>query len=160
MSVGSSELRSVRVVLTLVLPTSDHRVSLGSNPVGGEILFEPKWHFIAQSFSCSPLPVPWYDWNSVEKNVKPQTIHPSSIWVSFVSFSQKNVFCLPELFKTITFSVILSVSWILSLNQKPFHKHTCPKLGIQTHMSLVTGKPVFGSFRPGQTQTGLHSHRS
>ena len=37
----------------LALPTSDHRV-VGSNPAGGEILPEPKRHFIAQSLSCSP----------------------------------------------------------------------------------------------------------
>ena len=36
----------------LALPTLDHGVS-GSNPAGGEILFEPKRRFIAQSLSCS-----------------------------------------------------------------------------------------------------------
>ena len=36
----------------LALPTSVHGVA-GSNPAGGEILPEPKWHFIAQSLSCS-----------------------------------------------------------------------------------------------------------
>ena len=30
----------------------------------------------------------------------------------------------------------------------------------QIQMSHDTTKRVFGSFRPGQTQTGLHSHRS
>ena len=38
----------------LALPTSDHGVA-GSNPAGGEILPEPKQHFIAQSLSCSPF---------------------------------------------------------------------------------------------------------
>ena len=46
-------VRSVRVAERLVLPTSDHGVA-GSNLGGGEILFEPKWRFIAQSLSCSP----------------------------------------------------------------------------------------------------------
>ena len=36
----------------LALPTSVHGVA-GSNPVGGEILPEPKRRFIAQSLSCS-----------------------------------------------------------------------------------------------------------
>ena len=36
----------------LALPISVHGVA-GSNPAGGEILPEPKWHFIAQSLSCS-----------------------------------------------------------------------------------------------------------
>ena len=45
---------SVRVAERLALPTSDHRVA-GSNPTGGEILPEPKRHFIAQSLSCSPF---------------------------------------------------------------------------------------------------------
>ena len=45
---------SVRVAKWLALPTSDHEVA-GSNPAGGEILPEPKWHFIAQSLSCSPF---------------------------------------------------------------------------------------------------------
>ena len=38
----------------LALPTSDHGVT-GSNPAEGEILPEPKRHFIAQSLSCSPF---------------------------------------------------------------------------------------------------------
>ena len=38
----------------LALPTSVHGVA-GSNPAGGEILPEPKRHFIAQSLSCSPF---------------------------------------------------------------------------------------------------------
>ena len=38
----------------LALPTLDHGVT-GSNPAGGEILPEPKRHFIAQSLSCSPF---------------------------------------------------------------------------------------------------------
>ena len=38
----------------LALPTSDHGVA-GSNPAGGEILPEPKRHFIAQSLSYSPF---------------------------------------------------------------------------------------------------------
>ena len=38
----------------LALPTSDHGVA-GSNPARGEILPEPKRHFIAQSLSCSPF---------------------------------------------------------------------------------------------------------
>ena len=38
----------------LTLPTSVHGVA-GSNPAGGEILPEPKRHFIAQSLSCSPF---------------------------------------------------------------------------------------------------------
>ena len=38
----------------LALPTSDHGIS-GSSPAGGNIISEPKWHFIAQSFSCSPF---------------------------------------------------------------------------------------------------------
>ena len=46
--------RSVRVAERLALPTSDHGVA-GSNPAGGEILPEPKRHFIAQSLSCSPF---------------------------------------------------------------------------------------------------------
>ena len=46
--------RSVRVAERLALPTSVHGVA-GSNPAGGEILFEPKWRFIAQSLSCSPF---------------------------------------------------------------------------------------------------------
>ena len=46
--------RSVRVAERLALPTSVHGVT-GSNPVGGEILLEPKRHFIAQSLSCSPF---------------------------------------------------------------------------------------------------------
>ena len=37
-----------------MLSTSDHGVT-GSNPVGGEILPEPKQRFIAQSLSCSPF---------------------------------------------------------------------------------------------------------
>ena len=44
--------RSVRVAEWLALPTSNHGVA-GSNPAGGEILPEPKRHFIAQSLSCS-----------------------------------------------------------------------------------------------------------
>ena len=47
-------LWSVRVAERLALPTLDHRVP-GSNPAGGEILPEPKRHFIAQSLSCSPF---------------------------------------------------------------------------------------------------------
>ena len=46
--------RSVRVAERLALPTSVHGVA-GSNPTGGEILPEPKRHFIAQSLSCSPF---------------------------------------------------------------------------------------------------------
>ena len=46
--------RSVRVAKRLALLTSDHGVT-GSNPTGGEILHEPKWHLIAQSLSCSPF---------------------------------------------------------------------------------------------------------
>ena len=46
--------RSVLVAERLALPTSVHGVA-GSNPAGGEILPEPKRHFIAQSFSCSPF---------------------------------------------------------------------------------------------------------
>ena len=46
--------RSVRVTERLALPTSDQGVA-GSNPVGGEILPEPKRGFIAQSLSCSPF---------------------------------------------------------------------------------------------------------
>ena len=42
----------VRVAERLTLPTSVHGVA-GSNPAGGEILPEPKRHFIAQSLSCS-----------------------------------------------------------------------------------------------------------
>ena len=42
---------NVRVAERLALPTSVHGVA-GSNPVGGEILPEPKWCFIAQSLSC------------------------------------------------------------------------------------------------------------
>ena len=38
----------------LALPTSVHGVA-GLNPAGGEILPEPKRHFIAQSLSCSPF---------------------------------------------------------------------------------------------------------
>ena len=38
----------------LELPTSNHGI-VGSNPAGGEILPEPKRHFIAQSLSCSPF---------------------------------------------------------------------------------------------------------
>ena len=41
----------------LVLPTLDNRV-VSSNPVGDEILPEPKRHFIAQSLSCSPFHCP------------------------------------------------------------------------------------------------------
>ena len=47
-------LRSVRVAERLALPTSDHGVA-GSNPAGGDILPEPKWHFIAQNLLCSPF---------------------------------------------------------------------------------------------------------
>ena len=36
----------------IALPTLVHGVA-GSNPAGGEILPEPKRHFIAQSLSCS-----------------------------------------------------------------------------------------------------------
>ena len=43
---------SVCVAERLALPTSDHGVT-GSNPAEGEILPEPKRHFIAQSLSCS-----------------------------------------------------------------------------------------------------------
>ena len=43
---------SSTLIETLVLPTSDHRVS-GSNPTRGLILSEPKPHFIAQRPSCS-----------------------------------------------------------------------------------------------------------
>ena len=46
--------RSICVAERLALPTSDHGVT-GSNPAGGEILPEPKRHFIAQSLSCSPF---------------------------------------------------------------------------------------------------------
>ena len=46
--------RSVRVAERLALPISDHGV-VGLNPAGGEILPEPKRHFIAQSLSCSPF---------------------------------------------------------------------------------------------------------
>ena len=46
--------RSVRVAEPLALPTSVHGVA-GSNPAGGEILFEPKRRFIAQSLSYSPF---------------------------------------------------------------------------------------------------------
>ena len=38
----------------LALQTSDHGVA-GLNLAGGEILPEPKRHFIAQSLSCSPF---------------------------------------------------------------------------------------------------------
>ena len=51
---GPSTHWSVRVAERLALPTSDHGV-VGSNPAGGEILPEPKRHFIAQSLSCSPF---------------------------------------------------------------------------------------------------------
>ena len=47
-------LRSISVAEWLALPTSDHGVA-GSNPAGGEILPEPKRHFIAESLSCSPF---------------------------------------------------------------------------------------------------------
>ena len=46
--------RSVCMAERLGLPTSDHGVA-GSNPAGGEILPEPKRHFIAQSLSFSPF---------------------------------------------------------------------------------------------------------
>ena len=52
--VSQNQTRSVRVAERLALPTSDHGVA-GSNPAGGEILPEPKRHFIAQSLSCSPF---------------------------------------------------------------------------------------------------------
>ena len=53
-NLSSALRRSVRVAERLALPTSDHGVT-GSNPAGGEILPEPKRHFIAQNLSCSPF---------------------------------------------------------------------------------------------------------
>ena len=46
--------RSIHVAERLALQTSDDGVA-GSNPAEGEILPEPKWHFIAQSLPCSPF---------------------------------------------------------------------------------------------------------
>ena len=46
------QTRSVRVAKQKVLPTSDHRV-LGSDSADENILSDPKWHFSAQSPSCS-----------------------------------------------------------------------------------------------------------
>ena len=51
----------------IVLPTSDHGVS-GSSPTGGEIISEPKRRFTAQFF----------EWNTVESDVKLQLIPPST----------------------------------------------------------------------------------
>ena len=45
-------MRSVLMAKRLALPTSDHGVA-GSNSAWGEILPEPKRHFIAESLSCS-----------------------------------------------------------------------------------------------------------
>ena len=53
-TLSSSKIPNDRVAERLALSTSDHGVS-GSNPAGGEILSEPKRHFIAQSLSCSPF---------------------------------------------------------------------------------------------------------
>ena len=39
----------------LALPTSDHKVMMGSSPAGGESLPEPKRRFNAQSLSYSPF---------------------------------------------------------------------------------------------------------
>ena len=46
--------RSVRVAEWLALPTFDHGIA-SSNPIGGEILPEPKRCFVIQSTSCSPF---------------------------------------------------------------------------------------------------------
>ena len=46
----------------------------GSNSTGGKFLPKPDWRFIAQSLICF-LPLSWYDSNTVEKDIKPQTIH-------------------------------------------------------------------------------------
>ena len=53
-SKDSDPTGSVRMAERLALPTSVHGVAC-SNPAGGEILPEPKRHFIAQSLSCSPF---------------------------------------------------------------------------------------------------------
>ena len=76
----------------LAVPTSDHGVS-GWNPTGGEILCEPKWHFIAQPFKFS-LPSSWYDWNTVEKDVKPQTIIILCIYILKIKWQSFNYFCV------------------------------------------------------------------
>ena len=80
--------RSNRVAERLALPTSDHGV-LGSSPVGGEIISEPKRRFIAQSFSCSPFHRP--DMNEIllkgtlnrNSSIRPlcPTLHMISVYI-------------------------------------------------------------------------------
>lgn len=65
---------SVPLAERLVLLTSDDGVP-GSNPAWGEILPKSKRRCIAQSTLTSS----WYDWNTVEKEVKAPS-HPSLGW--------------------------------------------------------------------------------
>ena len=60
----------------LALPTLDHGISR-LNPTVDEILSQPKWCFIAQTLHVH-LSIAWNDWNTVEKDIKPHTIHPSN----------------------------------------------------------------------------------
>ena len=72
---------------------------------------------------------------------------------------------------SITADLSVVLRWLFSCQRSPWYKFVvsgnknitdswCVTKLMTIHLSLVMTKCVLGSFRPGQTQTGLGSHRS
>ena len=61
--------RSICTAERLAFPILDRRVS-GWYHAGGQILSWPKQHYLVQ--------MSWFDWNTIERDVKSQLVHPSS----------------------------------------------------------------------------------
>ena len=127
-------------------PDLDQRVT-GSNPAGGEILSEPKRHFIAQSLSSSPFHRPEMT-EILLKGCKTVT-HPSNnsmLWVLIRIAS--------SLLSQPTTYVFIEKYGKLSLNY-----HQIPTLSVSLflhdELSCLVTKPTKWHMHPAKTQIGL-----